>query len=84
MILSRLSSKGQITLPRKVRQALNIKPGDRVLFLVENETVRLQPVATPSARDLAGSLRGYAGARPAGLARGAAKKEVARAAAQEG
>jgi AbrB family looped-hinge helix DNA binding protein len=83
MILSRISPKGQITLPRKVRQALDVKAGDRVLFLVEDKTVRLQPVATNSARSLAGSLRGYAKALPSGPTRSAVKKEVARAAAQE-
>jgi AbrB family looped-hinge helix DNA binding protein len=84
MILSRISAKGQITLPRKVRQALKLKPGDRALFLVQNETVQLQPLPASSARALAGSLQRYAGARPGGPARAVVKKEVARAAAQEG
>jgi antitoxin PrlF len=84
MILSRLSAKGQITLPRKIRQALRVKAGDRVLFLVEEETVRLKPLVTRNARDLAGSLRHYVAGRPAGPARARVRKEVARAAAQEG
>jgi antitoxin PrlF len=83
MILSRISPKGQITLPRKVRQALDVKPGDRVLFLVEDKTVLLQPVASSSVRALAGSLRRYARRPVTGSARGVVKKEVARAAAQE-
>jgi AbrB family looped-hinge helix DNA binding protein len=77
MANSRLSAKGQITLPRKVRQALKVKPGDRVLFLVEDEMVRLQPLAATSARR-------YAGSRASRLARGLVHKEVASAAAQEG
>jgi AbrB family looped-hinge helix DNA binding protein len=80
---SRISAKGQITLPRKVRQALNVKPGDRVLFLIEPEAVRLQALAASSARALAGSLRHYAQGRPSGAARAAAHTEVARAAAKE-
>jgi len=84
MILSRISAKGQITLPRKVRQALNVKPGDRLVFLVENRTVVLQPLASGSAGTLAGSLRDYARAAPTESARSVAKKRVARAAAQEG
>jgi len=83
-VLSRISAKGQITLPRKVRQALNVKPGDRLVFLVENTTVLLQPLASGSARALAGSLRDYARAPGTGSARSVAKKGVARAAAQEG
>jgi antitoxin PrlF len=84
MILSRVSSKGQVTLPRKVRQALQLKPGDRVVFLVDQETVTLQPLGPSSARALAGSLRQFAEGRPSGSAREVVKKEVARAAAQEG
>ena len=84
MILSRISAKGQITLPRKVRQALNVKPGDRLVFLVEEKTVLLQPLTSGSARALAGSLRGYARAAGSEPARSVAKKGVARAAAQEG
>ena len=83
MILSRISAKGQITLPRKIRQALDVKPGDRVLFLVEEKTVLLQPVGSSGARALAGSLRRYAKRAATGSARGLVKKEVARAAAQE-
>jgi AbrB family looped-hinge helix DNA binding protein len=83
LILSRISAKGQITLPRKVRQALHLEPGDRVLFLVENETVTLQPLTAGSARALAGSLRQYAGARPGESTRSSVQKEVALAAAKE-
>lgn len=84
MILSRISSKGQVTLPRKVRQALQLKPGDRVQFIFEEDTVILQSLATGTARTLGGSLRQYARPRLSGSARGAVKKEAARAAAQEG
>ena len=30
----RLSSKGQLTLPKKIRQLLNLKTGDRVQFSI--------------------------------------------------
>ena len=47
---STVTSKGQITLPKVVREALGVRPGDRVAFLirddgtvtVEAETVDLQ------------------------------------------
>lgn len=84
MTFSRISEKGQITLPRKVRQALQVKPGDRVLFVVEDQSVRLQPLTTSSACALAGSLRHYATARSSRPPRSLVKEEVARAAAQEG
>jgi AbrB family looped-hinge helix DNA binding protein len=84
VITSRVTSKGQITLPRKVRQALAVKPGDRVQFLVEDQAVLLRPLGSGQARTLAGSLRRYAVAGAAGEERAAVQQEVARAAAQEG
>ena len=37
--VARVSSKGQVTIPRAVREALGIKQGDAVLFRVEGERV---------------------------------------------
>jgi AbrB family looped-hinge helix DNA binding protein len=34
---ARMTSKGQITVPKDVRLKLNLKPGDRVLFIVEDD-----------------------------------------------
>jgi len=85
MLTAKISSKGQITLPSRVRQALDVKPGERVVFVVEDKTVILRPMGPASAQALAGSLRKYArAAKPGGEVRRAVKKEVARAAAQEG
>ncbi len=42
MLASRLSSKGQVTLPKKVRQVLGAKPGDTILYEVEENVVRLR------------------------------------------
>jgi len=42
---SRMTSKGQITVPKDVRLKLNLKPGDRVLFIVEDDgAVRMRAV----------------------------------------
>jgi len=39
-----VTSKGQITIPRQVRQALGLRPGDRVAFRVrEDGTVSVEP-----------------------------------------
>jgi antitoxin PrlF len=85
MITAKISSKGQITLPRRIRQALDVKPGERVLFVVEQERVVLRPMGPSTAETLAGSLRSYGGARQGFReTRAAVKKEVGRAAAQEG
>jgi AbrB family looped-hinge helix DNA binding protein len=38
-----VTSKGQVTLPRKIREALRIRPGDRIDFVLgENGEVRVR------------------------------------------
>lgn len=44
MVRSRISPKGQITLPKSVREAIGAGPGDIVLYEVEGNTVRLRRV----------------------------------------
>ena len=44
MPVATVTSKGQITIPKKVRQALHLGAGDRVEFVIENGgKVLLQP-----------------------------------------
>jgi AbrB family looped-hinge helix DNA binding protein len=53
---STLTSKGQITLPRQIREHLHLAEGDRVDFLIEpGGEVKLRPVGR-SVRDLFGLL----------------------------
>ncbi len=39
MEISRLSSKGQVTIPKSIRDMLNLSEGDRVAFVVEQGKV---------------------------------------------
>jgi len=39
--LSTVTRKGQVTIPKGVREALGAKPGDRVEFIVEAGSVKL-------------------------------------------
>jgi antitoxin PrlF len=39
MEVSRISSKGQVTIPKNIRQLLNLNEGDRVAFIEENGKV---------------------------------------------
>lgn len=51
MLQSTVTAKGQTTLPRLVREALSVGPGDRVRYIVDDNGVRLvkaQPVARPA------------------------------------
>lgn len=38
---ARVMSKGQVTIPKDVREILGISSGDRITFVVENGNVRL-------------------------------------------
>jgi len=51
---SRLSSKGQITVPKAVREALALEPGDELLFRVEGERALL--AKTVDFIDMAGTV----------------------------
>jgi AbrB family looped-hinge helix DNA binding protein len=42
----RISSKRQISIPKKVMEALALKPGDEVEFTVKNKTAHLIPGKT--------------------------------------
>lgn len=53
-LTARLSSKGQITVPRAVREALSLREGDRVVFRVEDG--RAVMARTPDLLAMAGSV----------------------------
>ena len=44
MLESRITTKGQTTLPKAVRDALAVEAGDRVRYVVLNGEVRIRPV----------------------------------------
>lgn len=52
---STLTVKGQTTLPRQVRIALGLKPGDKLRYLLVGEEVRLMKAR--SIMDMKGVLR---------------------------
>lgn len=49
-----MTSKGQVTVPKAVREALGLKAGDAVLFRVEGDRAVL--ARTPNLLDLAGTV----------------------------
>jgi antitoxin PrlF len=54
-VSAQLSSKGQLTVPKVVRDALGLAEGDRVVFRVEGRRAVL--ARTPRLLDLAGSVQ---------------------------
>lgn len=43
-IEAKLTSKGQITVPREVRRKLGLQTGDKLLFESDGEQIRIRPV----------------------------------------
>ncbi len=41
MIESTVTARGQTTLPKRVREALSISPGDKVLYVIQEGEVRM-------------------------------------------
>jgi antitoxin PrlF len=54
MPASTVTSKGQITVPRKIRERLHLAPGDRIDFVVEENGV----IVVRRAQSRLGQLRG--------------------------
>ena len=53
-VAARVTSKGQITIPKAVRDALGIAEGDEIVFRVEQHRAVL--ARTPNLLDLAGAV----------------------------
>ena len=55
--MSRVGPKGQVVLPKELRDELRIMPGDKVTFTLEDGRIILLPVKTKTATELLGALR---------------------------
>jgi AbrB family looped-hinge helix DNA binding protein len=51
-----LTSKGQTTIPKEIRDQLGMKPGDRMTFTLMSDATVVMRVKNKSISDLAGSL----------------------------
>ncbi len=44
MVESKITATGRTKLPKAVREALAVKPGDRVRYIIQDREVRIRPV----------------------------------------
>ena len=44
MTLVRMSTRGRLTIPKKIRDSLGIKPGDTVAFIATEGALLIQPI----------------------------------------
>ena len=51
-----LTSKGQTTIPKEIRDKLGMKPGDRMTFTLMSDATVVMRVKNKSISDLAGTL----------------------------
>jgi antitoxin PrlF len=56
----RVTSKGQVTIPQRVRERLGIAPGSDVDFELDERGARLVRLSPGSGRAIAGGMRGRA------------------------
>lgn len=56
ILTSKITSKGQITLPKEVRKLLNVQEGNVIVFEKENDKIVIKPAKT--LRDFKGLLKG--------------------------
>ena len=54
--LTTISSKYQIVIPREMRQQFNLKPGQKIMFIPYQKSMRL--VIVPSIKDALGIFKG--------------------------
>ncbi|MDR7427857.1 MAG: AbrB/MazE/SpoVT family DNA-binding domain-containing protein [Armatimonadota bacterium] len=58
MTLASLSVKGQLVIPKKIRKALGLRPGMRLVMEVEGDRIVVRPAPAGRAGELYGRYRG--------------------------
>lgn len=82
MVGSKITSKGQTTIPKRIRDELGLEPGGRVQFVLKDGEVVLQPIKS-TLLDLRGTVKPRRRPEDFSEVRQEVKKRVARKAAHE-
>ena len=57
MEIAKVTSKGQVTIPRDIRMKMDLKKGDKILFFEENGKYFLQNSASTALKDFQDSMK---------------------------
>ena len=57
-LITTVSTKGQLVIPARMRDALGIEPGDRVALTLEDGVILLRPVTERLVEETRGMLAG--------------------------
>ena len=76
MVTATMTSKGQITIPKTVRDSLRLHSGDRIAFILQGQTEALLKPVTKTVDQVFGRLhqRGQAGRTVAEMNRAVAQR----------
>jgi len=80
MPIAVLTSKGQMTIPKEVRKALDLKPAGKVIIVVDGDQAILKPLKG-NILDIGGSIQVPASKKPADFRK--IRKEVRKKVAQK-
>ncbi|MDX2221667.1 MAG: AbrB/MazE/SpoVT family DNA-binding domain-containing protein [Rhodospirillaceae bacterium] len=47
MSFGTLTAKGQTTIPKEIRDRLNLKPGDKLFFMIDGNRIMIRPKNKP-------------------------------------
>lgn len=85
MPIAVLTSKGQMTIPREIRESLKLRPSDKIVIVLEKGQAILKPLRG-NIMDLAGSVEIPKSEKPIDFqkVREKVKKRIARTAVSEG
>ena len=61
MMKTKVTAKGQITIPAELRQKCGIKNGTRIIVIDNGNSIILKPVTEQYLKKLQGSLKGKGG-----------------------
>jgi AbrB family looped-hinge helix DNA binding protein len=67
MSVSTLTSKGQITIPKDVRERLQLHAGDKIEFVANNQNEFVIKPITKKVSDIAGLLKSYKKKNPVSI-----------------